>query len=109
MERLVSQLVNILVAQFILSYKQHFLDQVVGEIRPELRMNCLASAECPLLRCFTCGKSRKKAFLKDDQLTGECRVLSHSIAANFSSASVGLAEHEEFLVNAVRHSYREQE
>ncbi len=27
---------NILVAQFILSYKQHFFDQVVAEIRPEL-------------------------------------------------------------------------
>ena len=32
----VSQLVNILVAQFILYYKQHFLDQVVDQIRPEL-------------------------------------------------------------------------
>ena len=30
------QLVNILVGQFILSYKQYFFDQVVGEIRPEL-------------------------------------------------------------------------
>ena len=34
----VSQLLNILVAQFIHSYKQHFFDPVVGEIRPELRL-----------------------------------------------------------------------
>ena len=39
------ELVDILVAQFILSYKKNFFDQVVGEMRTELRMNCPVSAE----------------------------------------------------------------